>query len=48
MRLLVNGQTGEVWGDVPTSWAKVGLIAAAVLGLVAIPFVVALIVGLFG
>jgi hypothetical protein len=48
VRMLVNGQTGEVWGDVPTSWAKVGLIAAAVLGLVAIPIVVAVIAGLFG
>ena len=48
LRLLVNGQTGEVWGDVPMSRAKVGLIAAAVLGLVAIPILVAVIAGLFG
>jgi DNA-directed RNA polymerase subunit RPC12/RpoP len=31
MRVLVNGQTGEVWGRVPLSWAKITL--AVLLGL---------------
>ncbi len=35
LRLLVNGQTGEVVGDVPTSWAKVGCLVAVVVALVA-------------
>ena len=30
-RLLVNGQSGEVIGDVPRSWVKVGGIVAVVL-----------------
>jgi hypothetical protein len=46
VRLLVNGQTGEVWGKVPTSWEKIGLIAAVALGLLALPFLVAVIAGL--
>jgi hypothetical protein len=46
VRLLVNGQTGEVWGKVPTSWAKIGLVAAAALGLLAVPLLVAAIAGL--
>lgn len=45
IRLLVNGQTGEVWGNVPISWKKIGLIAAAIIGLLAVPFLVALIAG---
>jgi len=48
IRLLVNGQTGEVWGKVPTSWAKIGIIAAVVLGLLALPVLVAMIAGLVG
>jgi len=31
LRLLVNGQTGEVVGKVPRSWAKIGLLVFAVL-----------------
>jgi LSD1 subclass zinc finger protein len=31
-RFLINGQTGEVQGQAPLSWLKVGLIAAAVAG----------------
>jgi len=46
IRLLVNGQTGEVWGKVPISWKKIGLIAAVVFGLLAVPIVVALIAGM--
>ncbi len=48
IRLLVNGQTGEVWGQVPTSWAKIGIIAAVVLGLLALPVLVAVFAGLVG
>ena len=33
-RFVVNGQTGEVQGEAPISWAKVGILAAAVLGLI--------------
>ncbi len=46
IRLLVNGQTGEVWGKVPTSWKKIGLIAAVVLSLLVLPVLVAAIAGL--
>jgi hypothetical protein len=46
VRLLVNGQTGEVWGKVPTSWAKICLVAAVALGLLAVPLLVAAIAGL--
>jgi hypothetical protein len=34
IRILVNGQTGRVFGKVPVSWAKIGLIALAALALV--------------
>ncbi|MGD8895696.1 MAG: hypothetical protein PVJ73_06650 [Acidobacteriota bacterium] len=34
IRVLVNGQTGKVFGKVPLSWAKVGLIAAGILTLI--------------
>jgi hypothetical protein len=34
IRVLVNGQTGRVFGRVPLSWAKVGLIAAGILALI--------------
>jgi hypothetical protein len=46
VRVLVNGQTGTVWGKVPTSWKKVGIIAAVVFGLLAVPLLVAVIAGL--
>ena len=46
VRVLVNGQTGKVSGKVVISWAKIGLIAAVVLGLVAVPVLVAVIAGL--
>ncbi|MEN0066536.1 MAG: hypothetical protein AAGA48_30650 [Myxococcota bacterium] len=42
LRLLVNGQTGQTTGEVPTSWRKVGLLM--VLGLV----LMAVLVGLGG
>jgi len=47
IRILVNGQTGEVGGHIPTSWAKVFKIAAAVLGILSLPVLIALLVGLF-
>ncbi len=34
IRVLVNGQTGRVYGRVPLSWAKVGLIVAGIAALV--------------
>ncbi len=43
VRVLVNGQTGKVSGTVPTSWKKVGIIAAVILGFLAVPFLVAVI-----
>jgi DNA-directed RNA polymerase subunit RPC12/RpoP len=33
-RFLVNGRTGEVQGERPWSWVKIGLVALAVLGLI--------------
>jgi hypothetical protein len=47
VRILVNGQTGKVGGEIPTSWSKVALIVAAVLGLLAVPGLLAVLVGLF-
>jgi len=35
-RFVVNGQTGEVQGEAPISWIKVGIIAAVVAGAIAI------------
>jgi hypothetical protein len=34
LRVLVNGQTGRVFGKVPFSWTKLGLIAGGVLALI--------------
>jgi hypothetical protein len=31
---LVNGQTGEVQGEAPLSWAKIGGLIAAVAGII--------------
>ncbi len=47
IRILVNGQTGKVGGKIPTSWAKVLKIAAAVLGILSLPVLIALLVALF-
>lgn len=43
-RFMVNGQTGEVQGSAPLSWAKVGLLAGAVIAAVA---AAAALLGLF-
>jgi hypothetical protein len=45
VRVLVNGQTGKVWGKAPISWVKIGLVAAVVLGLLAVPVLIAIILG---
>ncbi len=34
IRVLVNGQTGRVYGNVPFSWAKLGLIVGGLLTLI--------------
>jgi len=45
-RLLVNGQTGEVVGSVPTSWGRVGLaIAGGIAALAAVVIFVLVVVG---
>ena len=36
-RFLVNGQTGKVHGDVPTSWKKIAACIAIALLLVGLP-----------
>jgi hypothetical protein len=48
IRILVNGQTGKAWGKIPVSWKKIAVIAAAVLGLAAVPAIIGLLAGLFG
>lgn len=47
IRLLVNGQTGKAWGKVPVSWKKVAIITAVVLGVIAVPMILALVAGWF-
>jgi len=47
IRILVNGQTGKVGGTIPTSWAKVLKIAAAVLAILSLPILIALLAALF-
>lgn len=41
LRVLVNGQTGKVFGKIPLSWTKVGLVALGVLALVGLVRLVA-------
>jgi DNA-directed RNA polymerase subunit RPC12/RpoP len=41
IRVLVNGQTGRVFGKVPFSWAKLGLLALGGIGLVGLAYLVA-------
>ncbi len=36
LRILVNGQTGKVFGKVPISWAKIAFIAATIVTLIAL------------
>ncbi len=41
IRVLVNGQTGRVFGKVPFSWAKLGLVALGGLSLIGLVYLVA-------
>jgi hypothetical protein len=41
IRVVVNGQTGRVFGKVPFSWARLGLIALGVAGLVGLFYLIA-------
>ncbi len=45
VRVLVNGQTGEVAGAAPLSWAKIGAAVAATLGLLGLLAGVAALLG---
>jgi len=36
LRILVNGQTGKVFGKFPISWVKIALIAATIVALIAL------------
>jgi hypothetical protein len=45
VRLLVNGQTGEVAGATPVSWSKIAAVAATVLGVLGLLAVVATLLG---
>ncbi len=40
LQILVNGQTGEVGGDVPRSWSKIALVVVAVLAAAFLVFAV--------
>jgi hypothetical protein len=46
IRILVNGQTGRAGGEIPTSWTKVAILVATILGLLAVPGILAVLVGL--
>ena len=43
LRILVNGQTGKVFGRVPISWVKVALIAAGVVALAVLGWLLAVL-----
>ncbi len=47
IRILVNGQTGEVVGEIPISWTRIAATIAIGLGLLAVPVLVLFLVGLF-
>lgn len=47
VRLLVNGQTGAVAGDVPVSWAKIAAAIGAALGVLAIGALIGVALGWF-
>jgi hypothetical protein len=48
IRLLVNGQTGEVSGEVPVSWAKIAAAVGAALGLLGLGALVGAVLGWLG
>ena len=45
VRLLVNGQTGEVAGSTPLSWLKVAAVAGAAIGLLGLLAAIAVLLG---
>ena len=47
IRLLVNGQTGEVAGTIPVSWAKVAAVIGAALGVLGLGALVGALLGWF-
>jgi hypothetical protein len=47
IRLLVNGQTGEVAGDVPTSWRKIAAVVGAALGVLGLAALAGALLGWF-
>lgn len=47
IRLLVNGQTGEVAGDVPISWRKIAAIVGAALGVLGLTALTGAVLGWF-
>jgi hypothetical protein len=48
VRLLVNGQSGEVFGRTPLSWTKIVAVAGAVLGFLALLTAAAALLGWLG
>ncbi|MGD8441279.1 MAG: hypothetical protein PVG53_12130 [Holophagae bacterium] len=48
VRLLVNGQTGAIGGEVPVSWAKIAAAVGAGLALVGLGTLVGALLGWFG
>jgi len=47
IRLLVNGQTGVVAGDVPVSWAKIAAVVGAGLGVLGLGVLIGALLGWF-
>lgn len=47
IRLLVNGQTGQVAGDIPVSWAKIAAVVGTTLGVLGLGALVGAILGWF-
>jgi cell division septation protein DedD len=44
-RMLINGQTGKIYGKAPLSWVKILLVVLALLALLATPFIVGALTG---
>lgn len=44
-RVLINGQTGKIWGKAPLSWIKITLVVLLVLLAIAAPFVIGELAG---
>ena len=45
VRLLVNGQTGRVFGDPPRSWLKIALAVGLALGVVGLFVLLVIVLG---